>query len=160
MHAARGTVREIEAAAVRAAKRAACVIVCRRHEIARAGSGVDECGELVVVEQVGRHARAAVAAVVMAARPRRAFRARPARDDIAELGRYRELAIVHAARERSLLRIGHRRPFVTQPPAQRDQLVRPGCRVTELDQQSLDGNQHGAAPPYRCAILRACTAVR
>lgn len=126
MHAARGAMRELEAAAARAAKRAARMLlpVRRRREIARARPGVCQGSELVVVEQLGRDAGAACTAGVMADGPGLPLRARAARPHVGEPRRYRELSRVHGRCERAFFVIDVAGKLRPQPRPQRDELVR------------------------------------
>ena len=123
MHAARGSMRDVERATARPAKRATCVSFARRHEIARPRAGVRERGELAFVKQIRRHARAAIAAVVLAARPRLTLRAAAARRDAAQLRCDRKLAREDGPCELALLGIDGARALRSQSRAQRDQLA-------------------------------------
>src|SRR5262245_42858886 len=101
-----------ERAAARTAKCATRVIAMRRDEIARSSPRMRESRELVVVEQIGRHAGAAIAAVEVPARPGRSDRTRAARRHSAELLADSQFMRADPAREILLLVIHATRDLV------------------------------------------------
>src|SRR5690606_38012733 len=96
--AALRAMRRRQRAAGRASKGAPRVLVARRPQVARPGPRGGQRGDLVVGEQVGGHAAAAVAAGERPARPALPRRAGGARRDLAE--RLRDLDLETAQLER------------------------------------------------------------
>lgn len=151
VHASAGPVVHVERATAWAAEGAARVVVGARrwNEIMRARSCMCERGELVVVEQVGRHARAAVSAVVAAPRPRLAGRTRAARSDRAQLGSDGELSCADRVCERCFFSVDVTSPLLAQPTTERDQLVGPRLRLANFDEETLDSDAHAVTVALR-----------
>jgi hypothetical protein len=124
--AARGAVLERERARLGAAKRAAGVGIATggRAQIARACTGADERSELVIVEHIGGHARAARTAGEAANRPRLARCARSARRHVTDRRGDRELGVRNLGRQRALIVGCEAGPLGAEPPPQRHELGR------------------------------------
>lgn len=125
VHASARPVRDLERAAAGPAKRTARVIAGWRYQVAGAGPRARERADLVVVEQVRRHAGAASSAVVATPRQRLAGRARATRRNGAQRLRHALLRRQHSACEGALLVVDVSGPLVAQAPPELHQLVGP-----------------------------------
>lgn len=135
---------ELERAPGLAAKCAARMIGARCGEVAGPRASVGERGELVVVEQIRRVAGAARTAGKVTDRERLARRARPARRDARQQRRDRTLLIANRAGEPRLFGVRARTELCSESCMKLDQLAGARSRLTQLDQQPLDRDQHAA----------------